>query len=538
MPGSRIRVVVTVLLPLFLTSSSLLLPTVAEGATTPLPVGVSIQRPVATAAVAPTSNWKPVTGLRKLAAAELAPSASGKSVVVPGGQFIGATDPHPASGLSPNAVDVPPPAATTPSAATSRTTGATSAIAAASGIQTTFTGLGTTGSTPSDSNMAPGPSNVVEQVNSRLAIYSRAGSLQQGPFSLQSWYGTASGDSVFDPHTIYEINHHHFITIAEDGTTKSWVVAVSRSSDATGAWCTYSFAALNSGASSVDFPLVGTSPTYLMLSIREGGSTSGTRLFLTPLTSVENCAAAGGWTWSNVNNPGGGVADTLTPVMDYSSGDTDSFLIDSYGGGGSDVSLYKISDTANPPSIISANVAVASYSVAPAAKQEGSSVVVDVGNATIDQAVNYSSGMYATLTTGYSGAAAIRWLKFNPSTQKLANEGTYFSTGLSYFYGSISDGTSGTTMYTYSLSGSSIYPSSAMLGMNSSDVTTSNTYVIQGSHPTPRTGTMTCGGTACSRWGDFTSTYTDPSNFGQFWSASQYMASTSSWGTVIAVAQP
>jgi hypothetical protein len=95
MPGSRIGVVVTVLLPLFLTSSSLLLPMVAEGATTPPPVGVSILRPVATAAVAPTSNWKPVTGLRKLAAAELAPSASGKSVVVPGGQFIGATDPHP-----------------------------------------------------------------------------------------------------------------------------------------------------------------------------------------------------------------------------------------------------------------------------------------------------------------------------------------------------------------------------------------------------------------------------------------------------------
>ena len=149
MPGSRIRVIVTVLLPLFLASSSLLIPTVAEGATAPPPVRVSVQRPVATAAVAPTSNWKPVTGLRKLAAAELTPRAPGNSVVVPGGKFIGATDPHPASGLSPNAVEVPPPAATTRSAATSRTTGATPAIAAASGIQTTFSGLGTTGSTPS-----------------------------------------------------------------------------------------------------------------------------------------------------------------------------------------------------------------------------------------------------------------------------------------------------------------------------------------------------------------------------------------------------
>ncbi|HET9895028.1 MAG TPA: hypothetical protein VFQ44_08840 [Streptosporangiaceae bacterium] len=74
--------------------------------------------------------------------------------------------------------------------------------------------------------------------------------------------------------------------------------------------------------------------------------------------------------------------------------------------------------------------------------------------------------------------------------------------------------------------------------MNSSDSTTSNTYVIQGSHPIPQTGSMTCFGTACSWWGDFTSTYTDPSNFGQFWSASMYMASTTSWGTVIAAAQP
>jgi hypothetical protein len=117
-----------------------------------------------------------------------------------------------------------------------------------------------------------------------------------------------------------------------------------------------------------------------------------------------------------VQNPGGGTADTLVPVLDYNPNDAWSFLVNSYGGGGSHVSLYQSSDAGSAPgALVSADVNVAGYSVAPPAAQHGSSVVVDTGNASITQAVNNVYGMYAALTTGYQGAAAIMWLRFNPS---------------------------------------------------------------------------------------------------------------------------
>lgn len=124
--------------------------------------------------------------------------------------------------------------------------------------------------------MAGGPSNVLEQVNGAVAVYSRTGSLVYGPVTSAAYYGVPSGDSQFDPHTIFDPNGDRFIAIMEDGTTDSWIVSVTNTSDALSGRCLFYIGALNSGASGVDFPLVGVSPKYLLLTIRENGG--GNRL--------------------------------------------------------------------------------------------------------------------------------------------------------------------------------------------------------------------------------------------------------------------
>lgn len=184
---------------------------------------------------------------------------------------------------------------------------------------------------------------------------------------------------------------------------------------------------------------------------------------------------------------------------------------------------------------ISANVSVPPYTVPSSADQKGSSVLVDSVNAAITQAVNYSHGMYATLTSGgtNNGIASIEWLEFNPSTQALVSDGLLYNPALAFFDSPITEGSNGTTMYTYALSGGTIYPSSAVVGMDINHNITTNEYVHQGAYPTPQS--TTCGGFPCSRWGDFTSTYTDYSvNTNAYWSASQFMADASHYGTAIA----
>jgi len=94
-------------------------------------------------------------------------------------------------------------------------------------------------------------------------------------------------------------------------------------------------------------------------------------------------------------------------------------------------------------------------------------------------------------------------------------------------------------MYTYTLSNSGIYPSSAVVGMDINHNETTNEYVHQGTYPTPQSFSnghgITCNSSPCSRWGDFTTTLTDyEGNPNYYWSASQDMADASHYGTVIA----
>lgn len=431
---------------------------------------------------------------------------------VPEQAFVGQVDPNAGvSNVPVNAVLVAPPSG--------------SSVIQATGVTSTFPGQsqGTKGG-PSDSGAAGGPSNVLEQVNGGVAVYSRTGKLVEGPVTSAQWYGVPSSDKQFDPHTIFDPNGYQFITMMADGTKHSWMVSVTTTSDATSSRCTYTIDAANPGETSVDFPLMAVSPKYLMLTMREL-NTKGNRLVVMSLAQVEACQGAATWFWANVQNPGGGTADTLTPVLDYNLTDTYSYLVSSYGGGGSNVSLYKFSDSGSSPGgLVSASVSVPHYAPPPSAPQKGSSVVVETGNSSITQAVNYYSGTYATLTTGYSGAAAVMWLQLNLDTQKLLGNGLLYNPALPFFDSSITEGSNGNTMYTYALAGKTIYPSSALITMDINHNILSNGYIKQGAYPSP-----------VYRWGDFTTTYTDYSvNTNAFWSASQFQADASHYGTVIA----
>ena len=92
------------------------------------------------------------------------------------------------------------------------------------------------------------------------------------------------------------------------------------------------------------------------------------------------------------------------------------------------------------------------------------------------------------------------------------------------FNSSITEGSNGTTMFTYALSGPNNYPSSAVVGMDINHNITTDEYVVQGTLPSPQ-----------YRWGDYTSTYTDyPSNTNTYWSASMFFANASEYGTKMA----
>lgn len=479
----------------------------------------------------------------------LKPGAAPRAVAAPDPQFAGTKDPNPPSGIRPrHVVNVPAPTRTVVG------TRLRPAAPAAAGINSAFPGMTEVAHVPADPSAAPGPLNIMEATNDGVAVYQTSGGNPiKGPVSLNTWFGVPNGDNLFDPHVVYDQTGNRFITIAEDQNANTWEVSVTNSPDGTAARCNFHIGALSTGETEVDFPLVGVSPSYLMLSIREGTAATGfntNRLFVLPLASIESFPCNGsfsGWFFAGVQNPGGGTADTLVPVTDYNTADTNiNYLINSYGAGGSSVSLYKFTGNGGTPGVLQgANVPTPAYSVADPADQKlgapgAPSVFVDTGNSAITQAVNNTAGLYATLTSGADNVntAGVLWMKFDPNAQTLENDGVLINTslGFSYFNPSITVGADGSTMYTYALSGASIFPSAAVVGMDANNNLTTDEYVAQGQFPTPQTGTMTCSPAKlpCSRWGDFTATYNDVLTANFYWGASMYMTNANQWGTTIA----
>src|SRR5205807_5258488 len=89
------------------------------------------------------------------------------------------------------------------------------------------------GYVPPDTQVAAGPNHVVEAVNGRLAIYSKAG-VQLSSQALNSFFNSGSA-SLGDPVVGYDDLANRFVvgTLQVSSTTSFWDLAVSDSSDPT-----------------------------------------------------------------------------------------------------------------------------------------------------------------------------------------------------------------------------------------------------------------------------------------------------------------
>ncbi|NJN64314.1 MAG: hypothetical protein HC882_05140, partial [Acidobacteria bacterium] len=101
----------------------------------------------------------------------------------------------------------------------------------------------TDGWTPPDPVMAAGPNHVVVLINARIAIYDTAGTLVQGPFSLEQFFGIPPEFFDFDPLAIWDPHSRRFIvaTLSDRSASNDsrLYVAFSQTENATGAWNTY-----------------------------------------------------------------------------------------------------------------------------------------------------------------------------------------------------------------------------------------------------------------------------------------------------------
>lgn len=405
---------------------------------------------------------------------------------------------------------------------------------------------------PPDANGAVGPNHFVEFINGRFTVYSKANgirALSKDDVSFWSVAGVSlpAGYDVTDPRVVYDPSVQRWFAAQIDydptgaKNTNRFLVAVSATSDPTGAWNGVAFLSDPNGVNFADFPTLGldangvylsgdyfdaaqnavrpvlvsipkadllaATPTTSRLKFFTGLSYSANGQILQPAVCVDGSAA-------------GGVLAVGSLGLDFVPHSTLNALTILNG------------SSANASLSSALTVSVPAYNVQLNPIQPGeSSATLDDGDARFSAAVRVVGGvLYAVHGTEVNNYAALRWYRLNATNFSVIESGTITNATLDLFYPSIAANAQGTVVICCNGCGTSSFISSyAYVGFTSNGVTTFNSPVLLRSG-TARYIDATSG---ASRWGDYSATSPDPVDPSRFWTIQMVPTARSTWVTQI-----
>ena len=430
--------------------------------------------------------------------------------------------------------------------------------AAAPSVSNNFEGIGqgfvgpqgtfAVNSAPPDPNSAVGPTDIVEVVNSALAIFNKSGTVLYGPVQTNTlWSGFGGG---------CQTNDDGDATVAYDRISDRWVisqfsvsttpylqcVAVSTTGDPTGSYYRYAFQYANFP----DYPKLGVWPDayYTTFNMFKNGNTFvGPEVcaydrakMLSGQAATQQCfqlsTAYGGLLPSDLDG------STLPPAG------SPNYVL---GFGTNSLQLWKFhvdwSNSASSTLTGPTTIPVASFSPACSGggtciPQSGTAQKLDsLADRLMYRLAYRNFGDHESLVVDHSVVAGtsvgVRWyeLRSPNATPTVYQQGTYAPDGSYRWMGSTAMDRNGDIALGYSVSSSSLHPGIGYTARLASDPPGQMT---QGE------GTIQAGGGSqtgnLSRWGDYTSMSVDPSDDCTFWYTDEYLTSNGSfnWHTRIA----
>ena len=408
---------------------------------------------------------------------------------------------------------------------------------------------------PPDNEVAAGPTQVVEVVNSDLAVYSKSGSVLLGPEGTNTlWSGFGGG---------CEESNSGDATIVYDTMAQRWVVqqpvfaspymmcvAVSKTSDATGEWYRYSFSRENDP----DYPKIGIWPDAYYSSANLFGP--GEEFLGAEVCALNRQAMLSGLAAEQqcfIDNSG---ANTLLPASVEGpapppSGEPEWLLAISPLAGNS-LAYWKFHVDWNDPAN-SSLTGPTNLPVEPFSEACGGGVCIPQAETTqqLDSLADRlmwrlayrNLGSHQSMVVSHavtaSGAVGMRWYELRPSNGSLTvyQQGTYApEDGIYRWMGSIAMDGAGDMALGYSASSSSLHPQIRYTGRLASDplgtMPQGESILYEGAgsqlpaEDQPRAGT---------RWGDYSEMSVDPSDECTFWYVNEYLPSNGdfNWHTRI-----
>ena len=415
------------------------------------------------------------------------------------------------------------------------------------------------GAAPADPNASVGATQIVETVNSSFEVFDKkTGKSLLGPAELKSVFknfaqgncdGASSSTLYGDPVVLYDKAAGRWLITALESDNlfqnSTECIAVSTTSDATGAYHRYAF---TEAFFLDDYPKFGVWPDAYY-------SSSNQFLETTQFLGTQQCA----YDRSNMLKGGpanaicflnGGAFSFLPSDLDGASIATKgepNFFMELNPKDSTSLNLYKFHvDFAHPSNSTftgPTTIRVAAYTQAcplptPACiPQSGTVQLLDsVGDRLMFRLAyrNFSDHESLVLTHSVKGASApanVRWYEIrNPNgTPEVFQQGTFGSGSTSVWMASIGMDKAGDIAFGFSSSSGSTHPSIGYTGRLPTDplgMMESPAVIIKGKGSQTRIG----------RWGDYSSISIDPVDDCTFWYAQQYLPATGSfdWHTRLA----
>ncbi len=409
------------------------------------------------------------------------------------------------------------------------------------------------GCAPPDTNGAVGTNDFLQMVNSSFAVYSKAGSLRYGPANINTVWsgfgGVCQTTNDGDPVVVYDRAANRFVIsqFAFNSTSTGpfdECIAVSQTSDPTGAWYRYAFVISNTAFD--DYPKLGVWPDgyYASFNMFTGGQTyAGPEAVAFERTAM----LTGGTARFQTRSPLGSSASPLLP-SDFDGtlappAGAPNYFVDM----NTPMDIYKYHVDWNTPGnstfTLGSTVSPAAYtqfcgSTGTCVPQPGTSQQLDSLGDRLMFRLSYRrfADGHESLVVNHAaqasgGQGGVRWYEIrNPAgSASIYQQGTYAPDSTNRWMGSVAMDQAGDIGLGYSVSSSSVYPGIRYTGRLVTDAL--------GTMPQGEGTILTGSGyqTTYSRWGDYSDMTVDPSDDCTFWFTTEYNNSHGlSWSTRIA----
>ncbi len=407
-------------------------------------------------------------------------------------------------------------------------------------------GLGT-GGTPPDTMGAAGTNQFVEFINGAFAVYNKSGVRQSLISDTAFWQNAGISSSTLsagltDTRIIYDMGSGRWFAseLTANATGNKVLVARSSSSDPAGVWKAVSFTG-NSGFA--DFDTLGVDSTGVYIGVNDfskNGSFTGVSLFSIPktdllastptlanMTKFENLSdVTYGFTLQGVNNPDPGPGHGVIISVDDALNFIDRMTVIGPGAAGA---------------ILSAQVRISvAYDGNPNPATPPSGQTIDAGDDRFSGAVRQIGNYIFMANTILQGSKdAVHWLVLNETNNVVVGEGIISDSSYDFFYPTIAASHNGKILVAFNRCGTvspagniSIY--AAVGTFTNSTVTMGAPFLLKQGNTS--SFSISFDSTAPPyRWGDFSATMADPTDENLLWTIQEIPASSTSWGTQIAL---